>query len=117
VNTIFSDLPNRAIIQVASSVHAGQRDSIPCKFDGIQGKRAQIVSQQRLPISTAITVEYNDTMLLGEVVACTRNVDDMWHIEVRVEQVLTGLQSLMTLRARLLGEQVPEFSMAGAGRR
>jgi hypothetical protein len=43
-------------------------------------------------------------MLLGEVVACTQDCDQNFHLELRVEQVLTGLQSLMLLRERLLGE-------------
>jgi hypothetical protein len=51
-----------------------------------------------------VTVEYNDTMLLGEVVACTQDCNQHWHLEFRIEQVLTGLQSLMLLRERLLGE-------------
>ena len=32
---------------------------------------------------------------------------DTWKLEVRVEQILSGLQSLVALRAQLLGEAVP----------
>lgn len=117
MNTILSNVSNRASIQVQSANQFGQRQAIPCSFRGMNGRRAHLESRDRLAVSTAITVEYNDTMLLGEVMACTHGVEDTWHVEVKVEQILTGLQSLMTLRARLLGEPVPEFSFAGAGRR
>jgi hypothetical protein len=115
VNTILSNSPNHASIQIQSGAQFGQRSSIPCEFHGVDGKRAELESRDRVPVSSAITVEYNDTMLLGEVMACTRTVGDTWRVEMKVEQILTGLQSLMTLRARLLGEPVPEFSFAGAG--
>lgn len=83
----------------------------------MHGKRASLTSRERLAGGATVQIEYNDALLLGEVIACTHNVDDSWHMEVKVEQILTGLQSLMTLRARLLGEPVPEMSTAFAGRR
>jgi hypothetical protein len=78
----------------------------------MQGKRLALTSRERVPASTAVQVEYDDALFLGEVLACTHNVDDSWHLEMKVEQVLTGLQSLMNLRARLLGEPVPEMAAA-----
>ena len=92
------------MIQVPSS---SGRESIPCCFQGMESKRLNLTSRDRLAAATAVTVEYNDAMFLGEVVACTHNCDDTWHVEVKVEQILTGLQSLMNLRARLLGDAVP----------
>ena len=61
-------------------------------------------SPERLNISTPISVEYNDAMFLGEVIGCRRE-NDTWQMIVNVEQILTGLESLMALRAGLLGEQ------------
>ena len=82
----------------------------------MEGKRLNLTSRDRLPALTALTVEYGDAMFLGEVVACTHNCDDTWHVEIKVEQILTGLQSLMNLRASLLGEQAPApVKMAHAG--
>ncbi len=82
----------------------------------MEGKRLNLTSRDRLPALTALTVEYDDAMFLGEVVACTHNCDDTWHVEIKVEQILTGLQSLMNLRASLLGEQTPApVKMAHAG--
>lgn len=111
----FCDLPNSANIQLSNS--SGHRQSVPCAFDSFQGKRLSLTSRDRIPASTPVHVEYNDALFLGEVIACTHNCDDSWNLEVGVEQVLTGLQSLMNLRARLIGEAVPEMSAAGASRR
>jgi hypothetical protein len=94
----------------------GEKREVPCDFDGVQGKRLTLVADQRIAASTPLTVEYNDAMFLGEVVACTEDVQHRWHIEVKIEQILTGLQSLMNLRANLLGEQSPApVRMALAG--
>jgi hypothetical protein len=114
VNT-FRDLPNSATIQISTA--NGARQSVPCCFDGLDGKRLNLTSRERITSCTAVSVEYDDAMFLGEVLACTHNVDDSWHLEIKVEQVLTGLQSLMNLRARLLGEPIPEMATALAGRR
>jgi hypothetical protein len=114
VNT-FNNTRQSATIQLASGT--GTRQSVPCTFDCVDGERLALTSRDRIPVSTAVHVEYDDKLFLGEVVACAHNVDDSWHLEVRIEQILTGLQSLMTLRARLLGEPVPEMSPMFAGRR
>lgn len=102
----FADLPNHATLQIAGD-RPGEKQQIPCQFDGVNGKRLSLMASQRLPVSTALTVEYNDAMFLGEVIACTQDVRSNWHIEMKIEQILTGLQSLMNLRANLLGEPVP----------
>jgi hypothetical protein len=105
--TTFTDHTKSATIQV-SNTRTGERHSIPCVFQSMEGKRLNLVSRDRLAASTVISVEYNDAMFLGEVLACTQDCKDTWHTEVKVEQILTGLQSLMNLRARLLGEGAPQ---------
>ncbi len=69
----------------------------------MQGKRLMLCTGECIKESTLVSVEYEDTLLLGEVVICSR-AQDGWTTEIRVEQILTGLQSLMTLRARLLND-------------
>lgn len=71
----------------------------------MEGKRLIINGPEHVRESTLVSVEYEDTLLLGEVVICNGSADD-WRIEIRVEQILTGLQSLMALRASLLSESV-----------
>ena len=72
----------------------------------MQGKRLSVVTERRVPASTVVTVEHDDCLFLGEVMASTQDVGGHWHLEMKVGQVLTGLQSLMNLRANLLGESV-----------
>jgi hypothetical protein len=116
VTTTFGDHPHSAVIQVPTGEPDGSRHHIPCTFEGINGKRMVLESPERLNISTAISVEYNDAMFLGEVIGCRRENGDNWQMIVNVEQILTGLQSLMALRAGLLGEQqnVPQETPVSA---
>ena len=98
---------NRATIKVPSTTFGQPPQLIPGCFRSMSNKRLHLTSRERLRTCTAVSVEYEDAMFLGEVVACTQDLDDRWHVEVEVEQILTGLQSLMNLRAHLLGESTP----------
>ena len=77
--------------------------SFSCLFGELQGKRLFVDAQGSIPSSTAVTVEYDDNLFLGEVIACRDSVEH-FSLEIKVEQVLNGLQSLMALRSRLLCE-------------
>jgi hypothetical protein len=110
----FRDLPNSAIIQIQGA--SGARQCIPCGFDRMDGKRLTLTAADCVNVCTAVTVEYNDAMFLGEVLGCGENADGSWRVEIKVEQILTGLQSLINLRARLLGEGVPDFTRAAVRR-
>ncbi len=77
------------------------------------GNRLALLTDRDIPLCAPLTVEHDDTLYLGEVVKSpvpplTAGVSlnhARYHIEVVIEQVLGGLQSLVTLRARLLDEQ------------
>ncbi len=71
-------------------------------------------SAERISLSTPVSVEYNDAMFLGEVLHCQATANGQYHIEIIVEQILTGLQSLMALRDGLLGEAKPQTTRAFA---
>ena len=71
----------------------------------MQGKCLLLEANEPIPASLAVTVEYNDALFLGEVIICAK-INGVWKVEIKVEQILTGLQSLITLRSRLLGEDV-----------
>lgn len=73
----------------------------------MDGKRLSVEAAEALPVSTALSVECDDELFLGEVVTCSE-AEQNWKLEIKVEQILTGLQSLMALRARLLSEGVPQ---------
>jgi hypothetical protein len=95
------------IIRVSSpSGSSTTKDGFPSFFVEMQGKRLIVDVKDPVAISAAITVECDDAMFLGEVVAVTEN-NGRFLVEISVEQVLSGLQSLMALRAQLLGETAP----------
>jgi hypothetical protein len=105
-----SDQHRSAIVQIPSygaTQGGNQKLSIPCVFRGMEGKRLALEVKQAITVSTAVSVECDDALFLGEVVTCVA-IDDGWRVEIKVEQILTGLQSLMALRAHLLSEGVPQ---------
>jgi len=84
----------------------------------MEGKRLVLETSERVPPSTVVSVEYSDALFLGDVMSCTHTVMDFWQIEIHVKQVLSGLESLMALRAGLLGGAVPQpFGLVPAGAR
>lgn len=94
-----------AVLQLpAADVHGSKRN-ISCEVEGMQGKRLILTTSEEVPESTPVSIECEDTLLLGEVILSSAS-NQAWRTEIRVEQILTGLQSLMALRAQLLSESV-----------
>jgi hypothetical protein len=60
-----------------------------------------LIAGERLAASAVVGVEHNDVLFLGEVIRSSPWGNDEWAIDIKVEQTLTGLQSLMILRAQL----------------
>ena len=82
---------------------AAARHSIPCSVERFQGNRLRVLTGERVACGAPVSVEHEDTLLLGEVVHVAEQATS-WAMEIRVEQMLNGLMSLMALRARLLEE-------------
>jgi hypothetical protein len=102
VTSAFDDYPHPATIQIPTGEANGAKLSVSATFMGMEGKRLILESSERIPLSTALSVEYNDAMFLGEVMLCKASGDGYFRVEIFVEQILTGLQSLMNLRDGLL---------------
>ena len=116
MTTALEDHPQSAVLQIAAETPNGSKVRIPCTFQGMEGKRLTLETSERVASSTMVSVEYNDALFLGDVMSCTHKETDFWRVEIRVEQVLSGLQSLMALRAGLLGEAIPQpFAAVPAG--
>ena len=107
VTTSFGDHPNSALLKIPSGEPNGSKHEIPCTFEGMDGKTLKLEAPERISISAPVSVEYSDAMFLGEVIGCHRGAGGTWELNIKVDQILTGLQSLCTLRAQLLGEGVP----------
>jgi hypothetical protein len=115
VNYFHISYQPSVIIRIASPSNPSAKHEVPSTFVEMQGKRLNVDVQEPVAVSAAITVECDDAMFLGEVASVTE-MNGRYHVEVRVEQVLSGLQSLMALRAQLLGENAPAArSTASAG--
>lgn len=104
--TAFEDRPQSAVIQVAGSAANGTLSSASCAVHGMVGSRLVLEATEPMPASTPVNVKYNDAMFLGEVMICVPAASGMWRLEIKVEQALTGLESLIALRVRLLGEGI-----------
>ena len=108
VSTSFDDYPQPATILVPSPSGDGAKRSISCAFHGMEGRRLILEAGEPLSPSTALSIEHEDNLFLGEVVACAAQSPGLYRMEIKIEQILTGLHNLMALRARLLGEAVPQ---------
>lgn len=93
------------VIRIPSVSNAAE-SGLSSYFVEMHGKRLVVDVNQAIATSTAVTVECDDAMFLGEVVASTAN-GGRYHVEIAVEQILSGLQSLMALRNQLLGDSAP----------
>jgi hypothetical protein len=107
VTTSFGDHPHSALLKIPSGEPNGSKHEIPCTFEGMDGKHLKLEAPERISISAPVSVEYSDAMFLGEVIGCSRGAGGVWELNIKVDQILTGLQSLCTLRAQLLGDAVP----------
>ena len=112
VTTSFGDQSQSAILKIPSGEPNGAKHEIPCSFEGMDGKTLKLEAPERISISAPVSVEYSDAMFLGEVVGCQRGSGGGWELQIKVDQILTGLQSLCALRAQLLGESLPVNSRA-----
>lgn len=78
----------------------------------VNGSRSPRVNGCRFP--RPVGIEYKDVLFVGEIIRCTPGSGEQWEIDIKVAQTLTGLQSLMILRAQLEQFQtpiMPEFAL------
>ena len=104
MTSTFDDHPHPATIQIPTGEANGSRLHVPSTFSGMEGKRLILEASERITMSTPVSVEYNDAMFMGEVMLCKPMGDGNYRVEIFVEQILTGLESLIALRAGLLGD-------------
>lgn len=108
---ILIESPKTAVLQIAADSPDRCKQLVSCEFRGNEGKRLSLSSLERVAILTPVTLEYNDALFLGEVVSCRPNAEGKFELEIVIEQILTGLESLINLRQRLLGQGYPHTSV------
>ncbi len=102
-----------SIVHLPTAVPDAPRIDAPCRVLGFGGNRLALLTDRDIPLCAPLSVEHDDALYLGEVVkscvaartAGAHLNHTNYHIEVVIEQVLSGLESLVALRARLLDEQ------------
>ncbi|MGI9070168.1 MAG: hypothetical protein ACR2JB_02275 [Bryobacteraceae bacterium] len=89
-----------AKLEVQQAHGTGERRKLHVVFETFADKCLTLTTSEQVAISTVVGVEYNDVLFVGEVVRCTAT-GEPWAMDVKVAQTLTGLQSLLILRAQL----------------
>lgn len=95
------DSDKSGTLEVQPAHGTGERRSLPIVFQTFANKCLTLTTSEPLAISTAIGLEYNDVLFVGKVMRCTAGVGDQWQVDIKVAQTLTGLRSLLILRAEL----------------
>jgi hypothetical protein len=98
---VTPDTDGLARLEMQPAHGTGERRSLPIVFQTFANKCLTLSTSEALGLSTAVGVEYNDVLFVGEVMRCTAGAGDQWQVEIKVAQTLTGLQSLLMLRAEL----------------
>lgn len=101
---VISQLLNlQAKLRIPKGLNQGEC-VVPCTVRSLKDGRLQIVAARTVASGAAVGVETDDALLLGEVISSAPK-PHAWHIEIRVEQILDDLTSLLALRAKLLEEK------------
>jgi hypothetical protein len=98
---VTPDSPNSATVEIVSENGSEERRRIPGIFHAFASRCVKLIASERLAHRTVIGIECNDVLFIGEVVGCAPGDGDQWEIDVKIAQTLTGLESLMILRAQL----------------
>jgi hypothetical protein len=98
---VTPDSRNSATVEIVAENGSGERRRIPGVFHVFASRCVKLIASERLAHRTVVGIECNDVLFIGEVLGCTPGDGDQWEIDVRVAQTLTGLESLMILRAEL----------------
>lgn len=79
----------------------------PCRVLSCRGNHLTLRTNRAIPVCIPLSVEHDDALYLGEAIGRVVQFeagDTRYEVDVLIKQVLSGLQSLVALRARLLEE-------------
>jgi hypothetical protein len=94
----------RAVERVRIEIVApdGSRRAITGSFRMFAAKVLLVSTTEPVAASTAVSVEHNDMLFIGEVAGSETQADSSFTMRISVKHTLTNLQSLMNLRGALL---------------
>jgi hypothetical protein len=98
---VIRDSPYSTTVEIQSANGSEERRRIPSAIHTFAHQWLTLITRERLASSTAVGVEHDDVLFVGEVVRSTSYGHDDWATDIKVEHTLTGLQSLMLLRTEL----------------
>jgi hypothetical protein len=90
-----------AIIELLPANGSSERGRIPGIIHAFAHQWLTLITKERLATSTAVGIEHNDVLFMGDVVRSLPWGSDDWAVDIKVAKTLTGLESLMSLRAQL----------------
>jgi hypothetical protein len=110
-NISFRNQQETPFLKVVGNGSEAFSDGMECGYLEFRGRSLCLASAAVVPAGSAVSVEYGDALYLGEVVRSTAR-DGQWIVEIGVEQILSGLNSLLALRKSLMCE-TPLSAMVG----
>lgn len=102
--TLYTDQTHCIVERLSHSCSEAERRSVG-GFRSFERQQLLFMASQAFSVASAVTVEHEDVLFIGEVVACTPEGEGVWKVLIQVHQLLNGLQSLTILRERLLWTQ------------
>ena len=95
------------MVQLLSLHKSRCPEEVPGQWQSLADQQLLFTAHRPFPISSPVSVVYDDVLFVGEVPACEPVTTTNWRMLVRVEESLHGLQSLLQLRHQLLGTEAP----------
>ena len=84
------------------------KEHFAAALHSFENKQLRLSCFQPLQPFQSITVEHGDRLFLGEVVTCTAKPNGSeWIVLIKVELIVTALQSLLRLREQLFEAEGP----------
>jgi hypothetical protein len=103
VSNNYVDHPQSVVLEIISP--DGSRRTIGGAFSAYASRGLTLFTGEPIKLSTAISIEYEDVLFLGEVRNCLTEADGSFRLDIAVHHTLNGMQSLALLRQALVGEE------------
>jgi hypothetical protein len=101
MKTLYTDQAH-CVIELLSGSPSEKGRRIPGSFHSFERQQLLVTTDHPFSLASAVTVQHEDVLFIGEVMACGPEVEKDGKVLIKVHQLLNGLQSLTILRERLL---------------
>ena len=101
MKTLYTDQAH-CLIERLSGSPSEKGCRVPGRFHSFERQQLLVTTDYPLSIASAVTVQHEDVLFIGEVMACGPEAEKNGTVLIKVHQLLNGLHSLTILRERLL---------------